>query len=112
MIKVKILKIYLKEGDKFKGELMYRYIVKVLKKEGISGATVYKGICGYGVKGMAEFDIFRLATNLPVIIECVDVEENINKVLPKLYEIIKENGLITVIDGYVYKGETHDGENK
>ncbi|WP_048201410.1 DUF190 domain-containing protein [Methanocaldococcus bathoardescens] len=108
MIKVKILKIYLREGDKFEGELMYKHIVKILKREGISGATVYKGICGYGVRGIAEVDIFRLSINLPVIIECIDIEENINKVLPKLYEIIKDNGLIVITDGYVYKGETHE----
>ncbi|XRO75074.1 DUF190 domain-containing protein [Methanocaldococcus sp. 28A] len=108
MIKVKILKIYSREGDKFKGELMYKYIVKMLKREGISGATVYKGICGYGVRGIAEVDIFRLSINLPVIIECIDIEENINKVLPKLHEIIKDNGLIVITDGYVYKGENHE----
>ncbi|XRP96902.1 DUF190 domain-containing protein [Methanocaldococcus sp. 16A] len=108
MIKVKILKIYLREGDKFEGELMYKHIVKMLKREGVSGATVYKGICGYGVRGIAEVDIFRLSINLPVIIECIDIEENINKVLPKLHEIIKDNGLIVVTDGYVYKGENHE----
>ena len=108
MIKAKILKIYLKEGDKFKGESMYRHIMKILKEEGISGATVYKGIAGYGVRGIAEFDIFRLSINLPVIVECVDAEENINKVLPKLYEVIKNNGLIVITDCYVYKGETHE----
>ncbi|XRO77557.1 DUF190 domain-containing protein [Methanocaldococcus sp. 10A] len=108
MIKVKILKIYLREGDKFEGELMYKHIVKMLKREGVSGATVYKGICGYGVRGIAEVNIFRLSINLPVIIECIDIEENINKVLPKLHEIIKDNGLIVITDGYVYKGENHE----
>ena len=108
MIKAKILKIYLREGDKFEGELMYKHIMKILKREGISGATVYKGICGYGVRGVAEFDIFRLSVNLPVIIECVDVEENINRVLPKLYEVIKNNGLIIITDCHVYKGETYE----
>ena len=88
---------------------MYKYIMKILKREGISGATVYKGICGYGVRGIAEFDIFRLSVNLPVIIECVDIEENINKVLPKLYEIIKDNGLIEQFDGYFKKRKVELG---
>lgn len=102
----------MREGDKFKDDVMYKHIVKILKKEGISGATVYKGICGYGVRGIAEMDIFRLSINLPVVVECIDTEENINRVLPKLYEILKDNGLITIIDGYVYKGEIHVGEDK
>ena len=74
----------------------------------MSGATVYKGVGGYGIRGMSEFDIFRLSINLPIIIECVDTEENINKVLPKLYEVIKNSGLIVITDCYVYKGETHE----
>ncbi|CAB3287604.1 conserved protein of unknown function [Methanocaldococcus lauensis] len=114
-INAKILRIFLKEGDKYEGKVMYKYIVSMLKKEGISGATVYRGIYGYGVRGISDFDIFRLSINLPVVIECVDIEENINKVLPKLYEIIKENGLIVITDGYVYKGENYEqnvGENK
>ncbi|ACX72111.1 MAG: DUF190 domain-containing protein [Methanococci archaeon] len=104
MIKAKLLKIYLREGDKFEGELMYKYLIKLMKNEGLSGATVYKGICGYGIRGIAEFDIFRLSMNLPVIIECIDVEENINRVLPKLYEVVKNNGLIAITECEVYKG--------
>lgn len=43
-----------------------------------------------------------------MIIECVDIEENINRVLPKLYEVIKNNGLIIITDCHVYKGETYE----
>ncbi len=98
MLKARLLKIYIKEGDKYKGEIIYKYILKLLQSNDIVGATVYKGVCGYGIRGKAEFDIFRLSMNLPMVIECIDSEEKIDKVLPKLKEVIGENGFIVVID--------------
>ncbi|EHP84816.1 DUF190 domain-containing protein [Methanotorris formicicus] len=103
MIKAKLLRIYLREGDKYRDEALYKYIIKILKENNISGATTFKGVCGYGVRGISRFDILRLSMNLPVVIECVDKEENILKVLPKITDIVGNNGLIYVMDVEVYK---------
>ncbi|WP_461834850.1 DUF190 domain-containing protein [Desulfothermus sp.] len=105
MIKAKLIKIYVKEGDRYKGKPIYKYILNFLQSKDISGATVYKGICGYGVRGVSEFDIFRLSMDLPLVIECIDTEEKIESVLPELYDIIKENGLIIIGDCLVHKGK-------
>ncbi|ENN96378.1 hypothetical protein J422_02849 [Methanocaldococcus villosus KIN24-T80] len=105
MLRAKILRIYLKEGDKYNDEPAYKYILKLLKKEGISGATVFRGVAGYGVRGISQMDIFRLSINLPIVIECVDLEENINRVLPKIHKVINNNGLIVVMKCKVYLGE-------
>ncbi|WP_423793267.1 DUF190 domain-containing protein [Methanocaldococcus indicus] len=104
-MKVKILKIYLREDDKYHGEPAYKHIIEILKENNISGATVFRGIMGYGVRGISTFDILRLSLNLPVVIECVDIEENIKNVLPKIYEVVGENGLIVLQDGEVYKNK-------
>lgn len=103
MIKGKILKIYLKESDKYKGKLLYKYILDLLQLNKIKGATVFKGIYGYGERGVSEIDVFRLSLDLPLLIECIDEEEKINGVIPKIKEVIKENGLIVVADCFIVK---------
>jgi hypothetical protein len=98
--KLKMMRIYLKENDLHdeSGSHSYKYIIKKLKEHDISGATVFKGIYGYGKKGVAEMDIIRLSMNLPIVIECVDCEEKINDVLPVIHKIISGNGLIMITD--------------
>ncbi len=103
MQKGKLLKIYLRESDKYKGKLLYKYILDLLQLNNIKGATVFKGIYGYGVRGISEIDIFRLSLDLPISIESVDEEEKINSVIPKIKEVIKENGLIVVTDCEIVK---------
>ncbi|MCS3901076.1 DUF190 domain-containing protein [Methanococcus voltae] len=102
-IDCKILRIYLKESDKFEGQNMTQTIIKLLKSRGISGATVFKAQCGYGRRGVSRFDILRLSMNLPVIIECIDYETNFKKVLPELTKVVGENGLITMENIQVVK---------
>ncbi|AEF95640.1 DUF190 domain-containing protein [Methanotorris igneus] len=103
MIKAKLLRIYLRENDRHGDEPLYKYIIRILKENNISGATVFKGMCGYGVRGISRVDILRLSMNLPVVIECVDKEENISKVLPKIIDVVGDNGLVYVMDVEVYK---------
>ena len=102
---LKMLRIYLKENDWYNGSHSYKFIIKKFKEYGISGATVFKGFYGYGKRGTAEIDIVRLSMDLPVIIECIDDEEKINKLIPILHEIIGENGLITIVDVAVVKNK-------
>jgi len=90
-----LLRIYIGESDTYKGKPLYRYIVEYLKKEGISGATVLKGFMGFGqTSRISSTSILRLSTDLPIIIEVADTEENIDRVKAELAMIIKE-GLIT-----------------
>ncbi|WP_459890670.1 DUF190 domain-containing protein [Desulfothermus okinawensis] len=105
MMKAKLLKVYVKEGDKYKGSPIYKYLLEFLQSKGIGGATVYKGICGYGVRGVSEFDIFRLSMDLPLVIECIDEEEKIEPLLPEIYNIVQDNGLIIISDCLVHKGK-------
>ncbi|ABR55610.1 DUF190 domain-containing protein [Methanococcus aeolicus] len=94
----KMIRIYIKEQDEHAHMKLYKYIVEKLKEYNISGATIFKGINGYGERGTANIDIIRLSMDLPVVIECIDEIEKIDKILGELVEIIGDNGLIAVVD--------------
>ena len=74
---------------------MYIHILEMLKNEGIAGATVFRGIAGFGKHSHFHTTfILQLSTDLPILIEIADLEEKIDKIKPKLDEIITQ-GLIT-----------------
>jgi PII-like signaling protein len=90
-----LLRIFIGESDRYKGKPLYMHIVEMLKEEGIAGATVFRGITGFGKNSVIHTtSILRLSTDLPILIEVADIEENIAKIRPKLDEIIAQ-GLIT-----------------
>lgn len=90
-----LLRIYIGESDRFEGKPLYRYIVEFLRREGIAGATVLRGMLGYGKSSIIHnSSILRLSSDLPVVIEVVDTVENIERIKRRLAEIVEE-GLIT-----------------
>jgi PII-like signaling protein len=90
------LRIYIGEGDRYKGKPLYLYLLIELKKRGIRGATVYKGIAGYGSHSLIHtVDVLRLSEDLPIVIEVIDESDKIETVLPIVESLVKE-GLITV----------------
>ena len=90
-----LLRIFIGESDRHEGRPLYMYILEMLRREGIAGATVLRGIAGYGKTSIIHTtSILRLSSDLPIVIEVVDTEENIEKVKPKLLEVVKE-GMIT-----------------
>ncbi|HIH38404.1 DUF190 domain-containing protein [Candidatus Woesearchaeota archaeon] len=90
-----LLRIFIGESDKYKGTPLYQYLLEMLKKEGIAGATVLRGIAGFGKTSVIHTtSILRLSTDLPIVIEITDKKENIDRIRPKLDEVIEE-GLIT-----------------
>ena len=99
----KKLTIYLDEADKFHGKSVYEVLLDVFFKKKIAGASVFRGIEGYGSDGVFHTaKILELSTTLPVKIEVVDSEEMINDVLEDVTSIV-ENGLIEVSDTSVIK---------
>jgi len=90
-----LLRIYIGESDSCGGKPLYRYIVEYLKREGLAGATVLRGVSGFGqTSRISSTSILRLSTDLPIVVEVADTEENIDRVKGELAMIIKE-GLIT-----------------
>jgi PII-like signaling protein len=91
-----LMRIHIGESDKWHGKLLYQAIVELLRREGFSGATVLRGIAGYGSTSVYHTEkILRLSEDLPVVLEAVEFTERIEKILPQLDEMIG-GGLITL----------------
>lgn len=91
-----LMRIHIGESDKFEGKPLHQAIVKLLREEKIYGATVLRGIGGYGASSVYHTDhILRLSQDLPIVIEVVEYSDKIEKLLPKLDAMI-EGGLITL----------------
>lgn len=91
-----LLRIFVDEGDQWRHQPLYVAIVEELRKAGFAGATVLKGIEGYGLhRAVHSTRVFDLSTNLPVLIEVIERPERVAQFIPRLREMIAE-GLITL----------------
>jgi len=99
----KLLRIFIGESDKRGGKPLYEAITLKARELGLAGATVTRGIMGFGADSrMHTAKLLELSDDLPVIIELVDTGENLNKLMPFLDENVTE-GLITLEDVKVIK---------
>ena len=105
----RLLRIFLGESDKAHHTALYDVIVREAHKMGLAGATVWRGIMGYGpTSRICTSRILDLSTDLPVIIEIADSEEKINAFLPVLNELFESagcGGLVTVENVMVIRYE-------
>ena len=91
-----LLRIFIGENDKINGRPLYEEIVLKARALHLAGATVIRGVMGFGAHSrMHTVKVLRLSDDLPYVIELVDTEENIKKILPFLDETVKE-GLMTI----------------
>jgi hypothetical protein len=91
-----LLRIFVGESDTWHGKPLYQAIVERVRGEGLAGATVLRGIEGFGADSRIHTSrILRLSEDLPVVIEIVDTEERIARVLPLLDEMVTE-GMVTL----------------
>jgi len=91
-----LMRIYIGESDKWHGKPLYETLVEFFRKEGLSGATVLRGVGGYGSTSRYHTDkILRLSQDLPLVVEVVEDSERVERVLPTLDEMIG-GGLITL----------------
>jgi PII-like signaling protein len=94
----KLLRVFLGEADKWHDEPLYDAIVKKLRMIDIAGATVYRGILGYGAKGHEHKKSFlHVSRDLPVMISVVDTPEKIGAAAEAIEEML-EDGLIVISD--------------
>lgn len=91
-----LLRIFIGESDRWHGKPLYEAIVEVARREGLAGATVLRGIEGFGADSHLHTSrILRLSEDLPVVVEIVDREEAIARVLPELDRMVGE-GMVTL----------------
>lgn len=91
-----LLRIFVGESDKHEGLPLYEWIVRKAREQGLAGATVLRGLEGFGAHSrLHTTKILRLSTDLPIVVEIVDSEENIQAFLPSIDDAIGE-GLATL----------------
>jgi PII-like signaling protein len=101
--KAKLLRIVISEDDKWEGEPLYEAIIKRFIMNDIAGATVYKAIAGYGPhRRYHKKKTLTAHGELPILITVMDTDDNINKVLPILDDMVNE-GIVVLSDVNVIK---------
>ncbi|HKW87321.1 MAG TPA: DUF190 domain-containing protein [Candidatus Acidoferrales bacterium] len=91
-----LMRIHIGESDHWHGKPLYQAIVELLRREKFSGATVLRGVGGYGGSSVYHTEkVLRLSQDLPIVIEVVEYAERIEQILPQLDSMV-EGGLITL----------------
>jgi hypothetical protein len=94
----KLLRIFIGEADRWHGRPLAEAIVLMLREEGLAGATVLRGIAGFGADSRIHTaHVLRMSEDLPIVIEVVDRGDRIEKVLPRIDEMVQE-GLVCLAD--------------
>ncbi len=91
-----LMRIHIGESDRHDGRPLYLSIVELLRARHYAGATVFRGIAGFGATSRLHTDrLLELSTDLPIVIECIETEERIEAILPELDGMLG-GGLITL----------------
>ena len=91
-----LARIFIGESDKWHHQPLSVALLERLRKEGFAGATVLHGVAGFGAHSVLHTThVLRLSQDLPVLIEVVDSDEHIQRLLPILDEMVLE-GLVTI----------------
>ena len=91
-----LIRIFIAEGDRFEHRPLYEALVEMLRKEGFAGATVLRGVSGFGAHSVYHSQkLLDLSADLPMIIEAVESEEKINTVMPRI-DTMMSGGMITM----------------
>lgn len=104
-----LMRIFVGEADKHGKEPLYQALVQLFRREKLAGATVLRGILGFGAKShLHAAHLLRLSQDLPMVIEVVDSQDNIDRVMPEIDRIVGE-GLITLEKVRVLRYAPSDG---
>jgi PII-like signaling protein len=93
--------IRIKKNDEVGGKRLERLVIDFLVKAGISGATVWTGVDGFGKRGKSTLKLEGVTVNMPLIIEVIDEQSKLEPLLPELKRIVGDNGLVSIQDTYV-----------
>ncbi len=97
----KLLHVFIGESDHWHGKPLFEAIVRAAREAGMAGATVLRGLEGFGADSrLHTARILRLSQDLPIVVEIVDKPERIDAFLPTLDEMVTE-GMVTVEDVHI-----------
>ena len=91
-----LVRIFIGSSDKWKKQPLHRALLERLRKDGFAGATVISGTAGFGPHSVVHtINLLEMSSDLPVLIEVVDSDEQVAKLLPILEEMVPE-GMVTI----------------
>ena len=91
-----LMRVFLGESDQWEHRPLYMALVELFRRNGLAGATVLKGVAGFGPRSLLHTaSLLRLSADLPLIIEVVDSQEHLDKVLPTI-DVMMGGGLVTM----------------
>src|SRR5580700_9056600 len=92
-----LVRIFIGDSDTWHHQSLHRALLERLRKEGFAGATVIHGVAGFGAASVIHTTtIVDLSADLPVLIEVVEDQEHVDKLLPILDEMITKGALVTI----------------
>jgi PII-like signaling protein len=100
-IKMWDVTIRIKKNDEVGGKRLERLVIDFLVKSGVSGATVWTGVDGFGKRGKSTLKLEGVTVNMPLIIEVIDEQSKLEPLLPELKGIVGDNGLVSIQDVFV-----------
>jgi PII-like signaling protein len=91
-----LLRVFVGESDRFEGRPLADALVDRLRREGFAGATVLRGLAGFGARSVVHTThLLELSRDLPIVVEVVDTEEHVERLKPILDEMVSD-GLVTL----------------
>ena len=91
-----LVRIFIGESDRWKHQPLETALLERLRREGFAGATVFRGVAGFGAKSVLHTTrLLELSHDLPVLIEIVESEEHVQRLLPIVEEMMQD-GLVTI----------------
>lgn len=106
-----LMRIFIGELDRYGHKPLYEALVELLRKEGFAGATVLRGVSGFGAHSVYHTQkLLDLSADLPLIVEVVDTQEKINAIMPRVDEMMG-GGMITLEKATVIR-YSHDPKKK
>src|ERR1700722_7482709 len=92
----RLMRIHIGESDRGKGKALHQAIVEMLRTEGFGGATVLRGVAGFGGSSILHTDkLLQMSQDLQIIVEVIESNEKIEKILPRIDEML-DGGIVTL----------------
>ncbi len=91
-----LMRIFIGESDRHGRTPLYEALVELFRREGFAGATVLRGVAGFGARSVYHTDkLLRLSADLPIVVEVVDSQERFDAIMPKI-DAMMNGGMITL----------------
>lgn len=89
------LVVRIKKNDNFEGRRLEAVLLDFLAQAGISGATVWAGVDGFGKRGQSKVQIEGVTVNMPLVIEAIDERKKLEPLIVQIKNMVDDNGLVT-----------------